>query len=189
MQADFTNIPPLITNRVLRRQPLCIHYVREHLMNKIARNSGIDTGTNQSSDTHCHNWSERPYEDPLPVMAFTTRRQTAIAHSISHEEICTRSNRKPVARRTSSLPLPDKLVESQRNQELAYLLQSNEEKPTSFSMSRSYNMTQSHPPLQPAEQTAVGYTQSDKRQNKPTGGKAPACERGEPLPDKSDQKT
>lgn len=50
-------------------------------------------------------------------------------------------------------------------------------------------MTLSHPPLQPAEQTAVGHTQSDKHQNKPTGGKAPACERGEQLPDTSDQKT
>jgi len=189
MQADFANLSSVITNRVLRRQPLCIHYVRQHLMNKIARNSGIETGMNQSSDSHCHKWSEKPYEDPLPVVAFTTRRQTAIARSISHEEICTMSNRKPVARRMSSLPPPDKLMESQSNQKLSYPLQSNEKEPTSFSRSRSYNVTQSHPPLQPAEQTAVGYTQSDKHQNKPTGGKAPACERGEQLPDTSDQKT
>ena len=199
MQADFSNLPPVITNRVLRRQPLCIHYVRQHLMNKVARNSDTHTGMKQSSDSHCHNWSERFYEDPLPVVAFTTRRQTPITRSISHEEKCARSNRKPGARRTSSLPLPDKLVESQlSNQQLAphpYLLQSNEEEPTSLSMSRSYNMTQSHPPLRPAEQSAVGYTQEntffvgDKHQNEPKGGKAPACVRGEQLPDTGDQKT
>ena len=194
VQADFSNLPPVITNRVLRRQPLCIHYVRQHLMNKVARNSDIHTGMNQSSDSHCHNWSERLYEDPLPVVAFTSRRQTP---SISHEEKCARSNRKPGVRRTSSLPLLDKLVESQSNQQLAlhpYLLQSNEE---ALSMSRSYNMTQSHPPLWPAEQSAVGYAREnsstflvgEKHQNEPTGGKAPACVRGEQLSDTSDQKT
>ncbi len=37
MQVDLVSLPPLITNRVMRRVPLSVHYLREHLLNNPPR--------------------------------------------------------------------------------------------------------------------------------------------------------
>ena len=69
------SLPPIIINRVLKRQPLTIHYLRQHLMKTHALET-LPTPSNTMEDSHrcsSHN-SARPYEETTPVDEFIGHR-------------------------------------------------------------------------------------------------------------------
>lgn len=51
-------MPPVVSNRVIKRQPLNIHYLRKHLMESKAQRSDVT-------------YSRRHFEQPLPINSFT----------------------------------------------------------------------------------------------------------------------
>ena len=84
------SLPPIIINRVLKRQPLTIHYLRQHLM-KTRASEILPTPSNTMEDSHrcsSHN-SARPYEETTPVDEFIRHRHKPSlgrSHSEHQEE-------------------------------------------------------------------------------------------------------
>ena len=83
MQIDLIGMPPVVSNRVLKRQPLNIYYLRRHLV-ELRQNSHCASGSlpagpqhqtrepmAESSPLDVAN-SGRHFEQPLPVSSFTT---------------------------------------------------------------------------------------------------------------------
>ena len=72
-QVDLVGLPPIIANRVLKRQPLNILYIKRHLMarqqqqqqDSVSLLPRTRTSTEQDSD------HERKFEEPLPIKDFT----------------------------------------------------------------------------------------------------------------------
>lgn len=69
-QLDLKNLPPLIVNRVLRRQPLAIHYINR----KLSSPSKQFTSSYPSSvDSPFHTSVSSEYEDTFPVHYYMNR--------------------------------------------------------------------------------------------------------------------
>lgn len=69
---DPKGLPPLIANRVLKRYPMSVHYLRQHLMQRRARQNPSHTLSMQSSIfLSSIAMSGRHYEEPLSVKLFT----------------------------------------------------------------------------------------------------------------------
>lgn len=79
-QIDLKGLPPMIANRVMRRAPLGVHYLRQHLQRQVTNlpdsNGGAPTSLPfddsvslpQSNDASGRNYM---YEEPVPVGSFT----------------------------------------------------------------------------------------------------------------------
>lgn len=92
---DPKQLPPIITNRVLRRYPMTLYYIQQHLLRRrgLQTNSGadhtpaLDCDESQSGlqrdDTTV---SGRHYEDPLPVVSYTGGRQVGYYRSQSLDD-------------------------------------------------------------------------------------------------------
>ena len=86
LQIDLKQLPPIITNRVLKRCPLCIYYIQQHLMRRrgMQAGSGVDhipavqscnVCEESQSGLQCNtSVSGRHFEDPLPVVSYTRAR-------------------------------------------------------------------------------------------------------------------
>lgn len=72
LQVDLIGLPPIIANRVLRRQPLNVFYVRKHLMKRQRTQSvPVPTPFPSAVDDDFTGQSGRHFEEPLPITAFT----------------------------------------------------------------------------------------------------------------------
>jgi hypothetical protein len=82
VHTDLVALPPIIANRVLRRQPLNLHYLKSHLMGLsqhqqqplLSPTTSLPLPLSHSSDHHhTHTQSSRHFEEALPISAFTQR--------------------------------------------------------------------------------------------------------------------
>ena len=67
-------LPPIIANRVLKRQPLNILYLKNHLMSYSQPSANIPptfTHTNSAERHQEQSFSGRHFEEPLPIRPFT----------------------------------------------------------------------------------------------------------------------
>ena len=89
---DLIGMPPVVSNRALKRQPLNIYYLRKHLLESKLRINRSTTlfGSQYTSEeqTSPLNVSGRHFEEPLPINSFTS----ANAVHTRREALCDNSN-------------------------------------------------------------------------------------------------
>lgn len=80
IQVDLIGMPPVVSNRVLKRQPLNIYYLRKHLLEsphqRIPQRSAIISDSERTTSLTVQNVSQdisgRHFEEELPVNSFTS---------------------------------------------------------------------------------------------------------------------
>ena len=89
VQLDLKGLPPLIANRVLKRYPLSVHYLRQHLMQRHARQNPPRTLSTPRSlfRRNSLGLSGRHYEEPLPVKLFTGKQPQLRDADISSDKL------------------------------------------------------------------------------------------------------
>ena len=74
-QLDLKQLPPVIVNRVLRREPLAIHYIRRSIITPISTEPSLIPSLELPDDPDLSTSVDMdvPYEDANPVNYFTNR--------------------------------------------------------------------------------------------------------------------
>ena len=74
-QLDLKQLPPVIVNRILRREPLAIHYIRRSIITPISTQPSLIPSFALSGDPDLSTSVnvDIPYEDANPVTYFTNR--------------------------------------------------------------------------------------------------------------------
>ena len=87
LQTDLKELPPIIANRVLKRQPLNAYYVKSHLMKLHLQEEQLSATfylplpipQSHEDSQKSYSYSGRHFEEQLSVRAFTSR-QTEIVN-------------------------------------------------------------------------------------------------------------
>jgi hypothetical protein len=87
LQTDLKELPPIIANRMLKRQPLNAYYVKSHLMKLHLQGEQLSATSylplpaprSREDSQKSYSYSGRHFEEQLSVRAFTTR-QTEIVN-------------------------------------------------------------------------------------------------------------
>lgn len=61
LQTDLIALPPIVANRVLRRQPMNVHYLKQHLESNHKQQQ--QQSSSSSPPPHPHGHSDHPYRD------------------------------------------------------------------------------------------------------------------------------
>ena len=87
LQTDLIALPPIIANRVLKRQPLNILYVKKHLLSRHQSSTSIPPPLSHTynASVQCTQRSGHHLEEPLSIKAFTNQQTESMRRG---EESC-----------------------------------------------------------------------------------------------------